>query len=398
MKTLHIADTEQIRSGDVTDVYFVRTEKILREKNLDRHVCMEVYLKSLPEKAYRWGVFAGLEEVCVLLEGRPVNLRALPEGSVFFPQTPVMTIEGRYLDFGELETAVLGCLCQASGIATKASRFRVAVGEKTVISFGARRMHPAIAPMVERSAFIGGCDGVAAVASARLIGERPSGTIPHALILIVGDTVEATKAFDEVIEESIPRVSLIDTFNDEKFEAIRVAEAMGKKLFAVRLDTPSSRRGDFRNILSEVRWELDLRGFSHVKLFVSGGLDIPDVIELKDAADAFGVGTHISSAAVLDYSMDIVEIEGRPLAKRGKLSGRKSVLRCPVCMNDSVVPYGTGAKACTCPGEPVSRLVEVMTSGSLVYDFPAPRKIRARCLEELSALRGGTAEEEFLGL
>lgn len=397
MKKLHIADTGQIRSGDVTDVYFVRTERILKKMNLDKHVCMEIYLKALPEKAYRWGVFAGLEEVCILLEGRPVTVSALPEGSVFFPQAPVMTIDGGYLDFGELETAILGCLCQASGIATKASRFRAAVGEKTLISFGARRMHPAIAPMVERSAFIGGCDGVAAVASARLIGEKASGTIPHALVLIVGDTVEATKAFDEVMDESIPRVSLIDTFQDEKFEAVRVAENLGERLFGVRLDTPSSRRGDFKNILTEVRWELDLRGFSHVKLFVSGGLDIPDIIEIKGVADAFGVGTHLSSAAVLDFSMDIVEVEGKPFAKRGKLSGRKSVLRCPACMKDYVVPYGK-EKPCECPEEPVSRLVEVIRSGSVVYDVPTPRQIRARCLEELAALRKDAPEKEFLGL
>ena len=397
MKKLHIADTEQIRSGDVTDVYFVRTEKILREKNLDKQVCMEIFLKNLPERQYRWGVFAGLEEVCVLLEGRPVTVSALPEGSVFFPQTPVMTIEGRYLGFGELETAILGCLCQASGIATKASRFRVAVGNKTLMSFGARRMHPAIAPMVERAAFIGGCDGVSAVASARLIGEEPSGTIPHALVLIVGDTVEATKAFDEVIDRSVPRVSLIDTFQDEKFEAVRVAENLGSRLFGVRLDTPSSRRGDFRNILKEVRWELDLRGFTQVKLIVSGGLDIPDILELKDVVDAFGVGTHISSAAGLDFSMDIVEIEGKPLAKRGKLSGRKSVLRCPSCGEDAVVPYGS-AYTCGCGGEPVPRLVNVMESGSMVYDFPTPRQIRARCIEELDALRRGAPKKEFLGL
>lgn len=397
MKKLHIADTDQIRAGEVTDVYFVRTEKILKEKNLDKHVCMEIFLKSFPEEEYRWGVFAGLEEVCVLLEGRPVTVSALPEGSVFFPQTPVMTIEGRYLDFGELETAILGCLCQASGIATKASRFRVAAGEKTLLSFGARRMHPAIAHMVERAAFIGGCDGVSAVASARLIGEEPSGTIPHALVLIVGDTVAATKAFDEVIDRSVPRVSLIDTFQDEKFEAVRVAENLGARLFGVRLDTPSSRRGDFRNILKEVRWELDLRGFTDVKLIVSGGLNVSDVLELTDVVDSFGIGTHISSAAVLDFSMDIVEVEGKPLAKRGKLSGKKSVLRCPSCREDIVVPYGTLAK-CTCGGDPVPRLVSIMESGCMTYDFPTPRQIRARCIEEIKVLRNDTSQKEFLGL
>lgn len=397
MKKLHIADTEQVRAGEVTDVYFLRTEEILRERGLDKQVYMEVFLKSFPEESYRWGVFAGLEEVLVVLEGRPVTVRALPEGSVFSPRTPVMTIEGKYLVFGELETTVLGCLCQASGIATRASRYRLAAGRKLLVSFGARRMHPAIAPMVERAAFIGGCDGVAAVASARLIGEQPSGTIPHALILIMGDTVEATRAFDDVIEKAVPRVSLIDTFNDEKFEALRVAESLGAGLYGVRLDTPSSRKGNFRAILEEVRWELDLRGFSHVKLFVSGGLGVPDVIALKDAVDAFGVGTGISSAASLDFSMDIVEIDGRPIAKRGKQSGRKSVLRCTQCMQDHVVPFGA-KKTCSCPGEPVERLVEVLRSGSLVSDPPAPRQVRARCLEELSELEKNIPAKELLGL
>jgi len=251
--------------------------------------------------------------------------------------------------------------------------------------------------MVERAAFVGGCDGVAAVASARLIGEQPSGTIPHALILIMGDTVEATRAFDEVIEKTVPRVALIDTFNDEKFEAVRVAESLGAGLYGVRLDTPSSRRGNFKAILQEVRWELDLRGFSHVKLFVSGGLSISDVLELTDAVDAFGVGTGISSAASLDFSMDIVEIEGRPVAKRGKQSGRKSVLRCRGCMQDHVVPFGAG-KACSCPGEPVERLVEVLRSGSLVSAPPAPKQVRARCLEELAEPGNNTPITELLGI
>ncbi|HQJ08431.1 MAG TPA: nicotinate phosphoribosyltransferase, partial [Deltaproteobacteria bacterium] len=340
MKRLHIADTHEVRSGEVTDIYFVRTEEILKVRHLNEHVCMEVFLKSFPDESYRWGVFAGLEEVCTLLEGRPVTVYAVPEGTVFRPKIPVLVIEGNYLEFGEMETAILGCLCQASGISTRASRFRVAAGDKGLLSFGARRIHPSIAPMVERAAYIGGCDGVSTLAGARLIGEKPVGTMPHTLILIVGDTLTATLAFDEIIEKGIPRIALIDTFQDEKFEAIHVAEYMKERLSGVRLDTPRSRRGDFRAILVEVRWELDLRGHSHVRLVVSGGLGVEDVLDLKDAADAFGVGTQISSAATLDFSMDIVEIGGKPIAKRGKDSGRKSVLRCRSCMRDYVVPYG----------------------------------------------------------
>jgi len=397
MRRLHIADTGQIRSGEVTDVYFMRTEEVLRARGASRRVCMEVALKSWPDPRYLWGVFAGLEEVCVLLEGRRVTVRAMPEGSVFFTNEPVMTVEGDYLAFGELETAILGCLCQASGIATQASRCRVASRGRGLISFGARRMHPAIAPMVERAAFIGGCDGVATVAAARLIGEQPMGTMPHALVLQMGDTVKAALAFCDVVQESIPRVVLIDTFQDEKFEALRVAEALGDRLHGVRLDTPSSRRGNFRTILEEVRWELDLRGHSKVRLYVSGGLGLEDLLDLSDVVDAFGVGTRISSAATLDFSLDVVEMDGVALAKRGKNSGAKDVLRCTRCTRHMVVPRGTRVR-CGCGGETEDMLVTVMEDGVLRAELPPARKIRERSIREVDLLRGARGEREFLGL
>jgi nicotinate phosphoribosyltransferase len=398
MKKLHIADTAQIRKGLVTDVYFLRTEKILKAMKMSKHVCMEVFLKSFPDRNYRWGVFAGLEDVCTLLEGRPVDVNAMPEGSIFFPGEPVMTIEGDYLDFGELETAILGCICQASGIATKASRLRLICGEKKLISFGARRMHPGIAPMVERAAYIGGCDGVATVAAAELIDEKPSGTIPHALILQFGDTVKAALAFDEIIETDVPRVVLIDTLQDEKFEALRVAEAMGKRLSGIRLDTPSSRRGNFRRLLEEVRWELDLRGFKHVKLFVSGGLDVKSVLEISDVADAFGVGTSVSSAATLDFSMDIVEIEGKPYAKRGKESGRKNVFRCVKCMKGYVLPSGSKAPKCECGKMTKSVLKEVIRKGRLTAEQPDAKDIRSRFMKELKAFAADCDIKELIGI
>ena len=397
MKKLHIAQTGEVRAGDVTDVYFIRTEEVLRSKKASRHVCMEIFLKSWPDHRYRWGIFAGLEEACILLEGSPVTVRAMPEGSVFFANEPVMTIEGDYLAFGRLETAILGCLCQASGIATKASRCRVACGDRGLISFGARRVHPSIVPMVERAAFIGGCDGVATVASARLIGEKPMGTMPHALILQMGDTVSAALAFDEVVDGSIPRVVLIDTFQDEKFEAIRVAEALDDRLEGIRLDTPSSRRGDFRAILQEVRWELDLRGFNHVKLYVSGGLGLDDIVDLRDVVDAFGVGTQVSSAATLDFSMDIVAMDGKPWAKRGKSSGVKDVLRCRTCMRDYVVPGGR-RQTCECSGDTVPVHGKIMDSGEITMAFPSAGQIRSLAMDEVARLRRDKPSREFLGL
>src|SRR5438034_11729273 len=111
----------------------------------------------------------------ILLEGVPVTVRAMDEGTLFGPYQPVLTLDGTYVEWARYETALLGLICQASGIATKAARCKKAAGERQVISFGARRMHPTIAPMIERNAFIGGCDGVAVTKSAELIDADPMG-------------------------------------------------------------------------------------------------------------------------------------------------------------------------------------------------------------------------------
>jgi nicotinate phosphoribosyltransferase len=280
---------------------------------------------------------------------------------------------------------MLGLICQASGVATKAARMRIVAGDRMVVSFGARRMHPAIAPMIERAAFIGGCDGVAVIVSAELLEIDPMGTMPHALILVLGDTVEAAKAFDEFVDPKVKRVALIDTFNDEKFESLRVAEAMGGKLFAVRLDTPGSRRGDFYRIFEEVRWELDLRGFKDVKLFASGGLDEKEVMELKPIVDAFGVGTCISNAPVVDYSMDIMEIEGKPFAKRGKWSGAKDILLCTGCAKRKLVPLVAEREHCECGGLWEELITPLIEDGRIVRDLPKPVAIREGVVERLKS-------------
>lgn len=379
---LHIATEEEIRAGEVTDVYFRRTMEVLKARGIKKRVVAEVCTKTLPEKR-TWGVFAGLEECLGLLDGRPLNVRGIREGTVFHPFEPVLEIEGYYDDFALLETALLGLVCQASGIASAAARCRKAAGDRPVISFGARRMHPVIAPMIERSAFLGGCDGVAVVKSAEFLGIEPSGTMPHALVLVMGDTVKAVEAFDEVVSKEVSRVALIDTLQDEKFAAIEVAKALGDKLFGVRLDTPASRRGSFLQILEEVRWELDLRGFERVKLFVSGNIDAESIQALNPIVDAYGVGTYISNAPVVDFSLDIVEVEGEAVAKRGKSSGRKELWRCPDCGHRAVTARGAGPGRCPCGGSVALLSTELVREGARVADRIEPEEIRAYVLEQL---------------
>lgn len=377
----HTAKDEEIKAGQVTDVYFMRTLEILKRRGITKRAVAEVVLKSFPP-GYAWGVLAGIEEAARLLTGLPVTVHAFPEGSLFGTMQPVLTIEGRYVDFGHYETALLGLLCQASGVATKAARCKKAAAGRPVVSFGARRMHPALAPMIERNAFLGGCDGVAVVKSAELIKADPSGTMPHSLILMLGDSVEAAKAFNEIIDRSVQRVVLIDTFSDEKMEAVRVAQALGPDLYAVRLDTPASRRGDLVGILREVRWELDLRGFRHVKLFVSGGLEEEEILRLSPVADAYGVGTAISNAPVLNFAMDIVEVDGVPIAKRGKMSGRKAVYRCARCGRAQVTPAGGPPPGC-CGGELTSLLEPLVEEGRLARRLPDVHAIRQQVLAAL---------------
>lgn len=385
-KQFHTASFEDIKGGKVTDVYFDRTLEILKAKGIDKRVKMEFRAKKLP-KEWEWGILAGMEECVRLLEGEKVSVRCLPEGSLFRAFEPVMELEGMYTDFGVFETALLGLICQSSGIATMAARCKKAAGERRVISFGARRMHPAISPMIERSAFIGGCDGVAVVKSAELIGEEPVGTMPHALILIMGDSVTATKAFHEVVDPAVKRVALVDTLRDEKFEALSCAEALGDDLFAVRLDTPGSRRGNFYQIFQEVRWELDLRGYKHVKLFASGGIDEYDIEELNPVVDAYGVGTSISAAPVVDFSLDIMEIEGVPIAKRGKKSGSKSLLRCNDCLRSLVIPYPGKEMKCSCGGAMEDILAPLIKDGEPVRGVEKPREIRKWALKQIKALK-----------
>ncbi len=379
------ATFEEIKAGKVTDVYFERTMRILKAKGIDKLVKAEFIAKELPDGA-EWAVFAGLEECAELLKGMKINVRAMDEGTIFRPLQPVMEIEGMYTDFGIYETAILGLICQASGIATRSARCKMAAGERKVISFGARRMHPVLAPMIERNAYIGGCDGVSVIKSAELIEEEPMGTMPHALILIMGDVEKAIKAFDEVIEQDVKRTALVDTLIDEKFEAVKAAEAIGKSLYAVRLDTPGSRRGNFYRIIQEVKWELDIRGFGDVKIFVSGGLNEEKVKELNPVVDAYGIGTWISNSPVIDIAMDIMEIEGKPHAKRGKWSGSKSVIRCGVCGDEKLVPYTTVREHCDCGGFQEDLLKPFIMEGKVVSSLPRPKEIRKYVLDQVKIL------------
>jgi len=348
-----------IESGRATDAYFLRTEEALETAGRNPSVVAELTADQFPTGGFE--LLAGLPDAARLLEGRPVDVDALPEGTLF-DGGPVMRIEGPYLEFARLETSILGFLSHPTAMATAALSARRAAPETPLLSFGARHVHPAMAATVDRSALLAGFDGFSHVAAGDLLGKEPSGTMPHALMLCFGpgNQEDAWRAFDEAVDGDVPRIALCDTYDDEADEAVRAAE-LG--FDSVRLDTTGSRRGDFRHIVEETRWKLDVAGHGDVDIIVSGGITPGTIRELRDVVDGFGVGSHVTNADPVDFALDIVEVDGEPTAKRGKLPGTKAVYRTPdgghhVRLADEEPPEG---------GE--SLLTPILRDGEIVAEF-----------------------------
>ena len=316
--------SHEILSGESADVYFARATRILEREGLDPIVVLEVFSRGE-------GVLCGIDEAKNLLghvleraAADEVVVEALDDGDLFAPKEVVLRIRARYRVFGLYETAVLGMMAQATGWATAARECVEAAAPQPVISFGARHVHPDVTDVLDYAAIVGGCVGASTPAGARLANLNPTGTMPHSLVLILGDTVRAAQAFDRDLEPDVPRIVLVDTFKDEAEEALRVADALGEKLFGIRLDTPSERGRVTVDLVKEIRARLDQAGHSHVRIVVSGGLDPDRIRSFKEQgapADSFAVGSYISGASPIDFTGDIKEIDGRPIAKRGRIPG-----------------------------------------------------------------------------
>jgi len=313
--------SREVLSGETADIYFARTVEVLRQEGINPVATMEIFPNSP-------GILCGIEEARALLakilRKGEAEVWAMDEGTPIEVKEVVLRIKARYQSYGLYETALLGMLAHASGWATAARDCAIAAGDIPVISFGARHVHPCVAGIMDYAAVVGGCAGCSSISGARLAGVEPSGTMPHALILIMGDTVTATEAFDRHMPPEVARVSLVDTLKDEVEESLRVARALGKRLHSVRLDTPIERGRVTVHLVKEVRAWLDLEGFKHVKIFVSGGVTPERITEFLDNGapiDGFGVGSYISSAKPIDFKADLHEIEGKPIAKRGRLPG-----------------------------------------------------------------------------
>jgi nicotinate phosphoribosyltransferase len=307
--------------GDSADVYLQRTLTILRNEGINPEVTMEFS----PE---RGGVFCGLAEARVLLARilpeMGTEVWALDEGERVEAKEVALRVKAPYGSLGLYETAICGILGSSTGWATVARECVEAADGIPVIALGARHVHPNVAANLDYSSVIGGCVSCSTIQGARLAGVTPSGNMPHSLALLMGDTVKAMQAFDNHMPQEVPRVALVDTFKDEAEEALNVARALREKLRGIRLDTPPERGGVTPELVKEVRSRLDMASFKHVEIMVSGGFSaerIRQFVETGAPVNSFGVGTHIASALPNPYTSDIHEIDGRPIAKRGRIPG-----------------------------------------------------------------------------
>jgi nicotinate phosphoribosyltransferase len=326
-----------VASGQTADVYFLRAKEILSRLDLDPVVSMAVFAGGSD------GVLAGVEQVCQMMENARFEgeILSLPEGSRFLRNETIMVIRGNYGSFGVYETAILGMLSSSTGWAGAAHECVEAAGSVPVVSFGARHIHPNVAATMDAVAVAAGCSTCSTPLGAQLAGVAVSGTMPHAYVLIAGDTVRAASAFDDHMPSDVARVILVDTFQDEAVESLRVGEHLRERLDGVRLDTPRERGGVTTELVREVRARLDEKGLARVSIFVSGGMTperIRHFVEVGAPVDGFGVGSYIAGARPVDFTADIREIEGRPVAKRGRIPGVGDTSRL-----QRLLPRGTGA-------------------------------------------------------
>jgi nicotinate phosphoribosyltransferase len=269
-----------------------------------------------------------------------LEVRALYDGDPIVPWEPVMTIEGDYTTFAHLETAVLGTLARRTLITTNVVHVLLAANGKPIIFMPARHDHHRIQTGDGYAAYVAGQVvgteiGVTTDEQASWWGGRGIGTVPHSLIAAYGgDTVLAAKKFVEWAPEDMNVTVLVAFENDSVETAVAVADALGDRLWGVRLDTSESlvdrslweEMGDFtptgvnERLVWNVRDGLDARGYEHVRIVVSGGFTVAKIRSFEDQevpVDAYGVGSSLIRGSN-DFTGDIVVADGKPSAKFGR--------------------------------------------------------------------------------
>lgn len=330
---------EKMRSGYYSDKYFVRAREVLLGVGRDPVVTMQVFQK-------RHARVAGTDEAVAILklcltEGyrwEDLEVLSLRDGDRVEPFETVMHITGPYVAFAHLETLYLGVLGRRTRIATNTREVVEAAWPRSVLFFPARHDHWMVQTGDGWAAHVAGAIGVSTDAQASWWGSEGLGTVPHALIAAFdGDTVAATEAFARQMPDDVNVISLVDFDNDCVGTSLAVAEALGERLWGVRLDTGANMvdrtlmeemrrwddfdpRGVNAELVRRVRDALDDGGFEHVRIVASGGFDAAKIRRFQREGvpvDSYGVGSALMRGA-WNYTADVVQVEGRSLAKAGR--------------------------------------------------------------------------------
>lgn len=378
---LHAAAPEDVLGGRTAPAEVRATADVLRAVGEDPEVACEVRLDLLPP-SWPWAVLCGVEEAVAMLEGREVEVLAVPEGAVVYPEEPVLQVVGRYAEIGGLSGALAGMLSQATGAATIAARMRMSAGGRPVYPMGLADVHPAIVPVIERAAYVGGCEVVLTERGAELTGADAAVHVGPDLSLLLGEP-DAWEAFDGATPENVPRVITLGVLEDERSTALAAADRLGDHLAGVRIEARSGDPRDLLHLAREVRWELDARRRSDVRIVVAGDLDEGAVGALARHVDGFGIGRALAASSPARFSFEIVEVDGEARSRRGALSGRKTLWRCEACGNRGIAPASVRDEPCPrCQGILASLLVRRLRWGSPEEPAPDVGSIRARALKE----------------
>lgn len=343
-------------TGLFTDRYeFSMLGSALRDGTAARHCVFEVFARRLPD-GRRYGVVAGTDRLLAAIADFRVDddsVRALhrdgvvddatarylaeyrftgdvdgyPEGELFFPYSPLLTVSGTFAEAVVLETIALSILNHDAAIASAAARMVSAAEGRPIIEMGSRRTHEQAAVAAARSAYLAGFASTSNLAAQQLFGVPTAGTAAHAFTLLHDDEASAFRA--QVAALGPDTTLLVDTYDITRGIATAV-EVAGTRLGAVRIDS-----GDLGVLARHARAQLDGLGARGTRIVVSGDLDEFAIAALGAApVDAYGAGTAVvtgSGAPTAGFVYKLVEVDGRPVAKRsehkGSQGGRKTAFR-----------------------------------------------------------------------
>lgn len=406
--------------GIATDLYELTMAAGYFETGKLEQAVFELHVRTFPEgRSYL--VAAGLEQVCHYLDQLRFSARsikylrrhpafahvsdgffgylsdvrfsgdvwAMPEGTIFFPGEPVLTVVAPLPEAQIVETYLLSTINYQTIVATKASRICAAAQGRPVVDFGSRRAHGFGAAMLAaRASYVGGCVATSNVLAARELGIPAVGTAAHSWTMAFDSEQEAFEAYQRVFPDST--TLLIDTY-DTVQGAQRAAKLKGK-VKAVRLDS-----GDLVKLSKRVRKVLDKAGATEVGIVASGDLNEHKIAALLDAGapiTAFGVGTEMVTSRddptiTGVYKLVAIEREGK-MVPRVKLSKGKVTYPCHKQVYrqcDGKGRYSADSIATLddqVNGEPL--LVPVMEKGEWVCDFPSLEAIREKTQASLERL------------